>query len=82
MTELDPLQHLRELPLPVVPEQLSARIRERAHAELRSRSSAERPLRRALAFAAVVVLCAGHLGWTVAFLTKMNAPVIATRAYR
>ena len=76
MTELDPLQHLREQPLPVVPAQLSAQIRERAHAELRPPSS----VARALALAAVVLLSVAHLGWTVAFLTKMHTPAAATRA--
>jgi ferric-dicitrate binding protein FerR (iron transport regulator) len=88
MTEPDPLQHLRDLPLPAVPEHLSARIRERAHAELRAErhpaTPAGRPVARALAVAAVVALCVSHLGWTVAFLTKMHAPSapVATRTVR
>jgi hypothetical protein len=91
MTEPDPLQHLqhlRDLPLPAVPESLSARIRERAHAELRSEhhpaKPVARPVTRALAVAAVVVLCVSHLGWTVAFLSKMHAPPapVATRTVR
>src|SRR5262249_25150721 len=78
MTESDPLRPLRELPLPVVPEQLSAQIRKRAHAELRPPN----PVARAFALAAVVVLCVARLGWTVGFLTKMNAPAVAIRAHR
>ena len=86
MTEPDPLRHLRDLPLPAVPEHLSARIRERAHAELRSEVRPAKPsVARVLAVAAVVAVCVSHLGWTVAFLTKMHAsyaPAVATRAPR
>ena len=78
MTESDPLGHLRELPLPVIPEQLSAQIRKRAHAELRP----PRTVTRALALAAVVVLAVAHLGWTVGFLSKMHAPAVAARTAR
>src|SRR5262249_27972238 len=73
MTESDPLLKLRALPLPEVPAALTAKIKERAHAELRSPRTTEHSVARALAVAAVVALCVSHLGWTVAFLAKMHA---------
>lgn len=83
MTESDPLPKLRALPLPDVPPAVTAKIKEQAHAELRSVRSSEHSVTRALAVAAVVALCVSHLGWTVAFLAKMHAlssPAVAARA--
>jgi hypothetical protein len=85
MTESDPLLKLRALPLPEVSPAVTAKIKEQAHAELRSARSTQHSVARALAVAAVVALCVSHLGWTVAFLAKMHAlsaPAVAARVPR
>jgi hypothetical protein len=78
MSDDDPLRRLRELPLPPLAAELSARIRKDAHRRLSTgqRARGTEKQRRAwsgvLAAAAVVLLCVSHLGWTVAFLTRMH----------
>ena len=86
MTDEDVLAPLRELPIPAIAPELSATIRETAHRRLASNregGGAQRSARSVLAMAAVVVLCASHLGWTMTFLTKLHAPrAQATAAQR
>jgi hypothetical protein len=71
MTDFDPLEPLRELPLPEIPHATTARIRDEAHRQL-SASSAKRSAWRTLSTAAVIVFCISHLGWTVAFVSRMH----------
>lgn len=73
MNERDLLRPLRDEPLPVVPAELSARIRGAAHERL-ARPRKRRHAANAWATAAVVFLCLSHVVWTVAFLTRVQVP--------
>ena len=68
MTELEPL---RDLPLPEIPRAISARIRREAHLRLAAPSRG-RVAWRALGTAAIIAFCVSHLGWTLAFLTRIH----------
>jgi len=66
----DPLEVLRELPLPEIPRATTARIRGAAHRKLAA-SRRGRSAWRALATAALIAFCISHLGWTMAFLSHV-----------
>ncbi|HEX4338998.1 MAG TPA: hypothetical protein VH062_23990 [Polyangiaceae bacterium] len=82
MNEQDPLSGLRELPLPPLAPELSAKIRKEAHLRLAAgRSPAKDSTRRfstarILGAAAVVLLCGSHLGWTLTFMSHLHEPTV------
>ena len=81
MNERDLLRPLRDEPLPVVPAELSARIRSSAHEPL-ARSRRRRRAVNSWATAAVVFLCVSHVVWTVAFLERVQARTAASGVLR
>jgi hypothetical protein len=81
MNERDLLKPLRDEALPVIPTELSARIRGAAHERL-ARVGRRPRVSSAWATAAVVFLCVSHLVWTVAFLERVQAKTAANGLLR
>ena len=67
----DPLEPLRALPLPEIPRPTTAHIRREAHLRLAA-PSRRLAAWRALGTAAIIAFCVSHLGWTLAFLTRIH----------
>jgi hypothetical protein len=81
MNERDLLGPLRDVPLPAVSAELSARIRSAARERL-ARPGKRRRSGSVWATAAVVFLCSSHLVWTIAFLERVQAKTAANAVLR
>jgi len=73
MNERELLRPLRERTLPAIPAELTAKIRSAARERLGRGHVGRRRPGAVLSMAAVVVLCVSHLGWTAAFLWRVQA---------
>ena len=80
----DPLKPLRDQPLPDIAPALTERIRTEAHQRLRGarRRSVGQRVRFAVLAAIVVLVCLSNLGWTWAFMERVQVPATAVGVLR